>query len=566
MLRDKELRLMTDQTNSDALTIVFKDQTQLRGHAIYIVGYSTTSKKMLTVANGITTAAFTPANESGTLPALKLGSEITGISVDRSVEIDGARVYIFVAAKQHLEPPVITYSNGGASVKQPPVYQSQCFPVNAYVELTIGPSYGAVIDLSTVDGFVFPMNVTLNNNLAEIGNPINDPSCYMFNRASFFGAYIPFILTLPDDDARPYVSLKTGDSTDYYTELMNPGIYLNLTNRYGEFENLDSDLNMTFDAALEKLFNNSKLSIKGINTQTIESDVYNVVSTASQKLPQGPFSQPALQLKGQKYGNIFNVFSPLGVCVMNYEKDTYGEKTLVAIQGTIDSSTLTFDESLPLKDILLVDMFVEGNGTKGNTAVKSINYDDNNNITSVTLNQDLNKPCPGQYRFSKIPNMFCTSGAMVLGNMGLFAYAPDELHFTGDQKTILQNLQNQIVSALNRGVANKGPTSGGDQGYTTEYWGTETNWYPEGEPQNLFSLFMHTAKFPAADKEFPFFLQPPNAVSCARGTKMGQSYGFAYDENPGPVPPAPNNQPPVPSKFDPLPKDVTEVTVTIGFF
>jgi hypothetical protein len=44
---------------------------------------------------------------------------------------------------------------------------------------------------------------------------------------------------------------------------------------------------------------------------------------------------------------------------------------------------------------------------------------------------------------------------------------------------------------------------------------------------------------------------------------MGQAYGFAYDENAGPTPPV-KVQTEVPSKYDPLPKDVTTVTITLG--
>ena len=82
--------------------------------------------------------------------------------------------------------------------------------------------------------------------------------------------------------------------------------------------------------------------------------------------------------------------------------------------------------------------------------------------------------------------------------------------------TVALNLQNQIVSALNRGVVLSGP-NGGVPGYSSEYWGTETNWYPANKTQNLFSQFMHKGTI--------------------AGTSIfvnGQAYGFPYDENPGP--------------------------------
>lgn len=45
---------------------------------------------------------------------------------------------------------------------------------------------------------------------------------------------------------------------------------------------------------------------------------------------------------------------------------------------------------------------------------------------------------------------------------------------------------------------------------------------------------------------------------------MGQVYGFAYDENAGPLPPAPRGQPEVPAKYDPLPPGAKVLTITLG--
>ena len=159
--------------------------------------------------------------------------------------------------------------------------------------------------------------------------------------------------------------------------------------------------------------------------------------------------------------------------------------------------------------------------------------------------------------------MFMTSGNMVFANQGLFAY-------TGgitdpDEQNVLLNLQNQIVSAFNRGVANTGPTSGSGA-YTSTHWGTESNWYPENKTQNLFSLFMHTANVEVKgakgenDNEIPIFIKAPNSSKCARSSTMGQAYGFAYDENPMFV----SGQGPVPSKFDPVPVDTTQINITLG--
>jgi hypothetical protein len=104
-----------------------------------------------------------------------------------------------------------------------------------------------------------------------------------------------------------------------------------------------------------------------------------------------------------------------------------------------------------------------------------------------------------------------------------------------------------------------GPLSSSSNGYATQYWGTETNWYPIGQPANLFSWFLHTAEI----KSDPIFIRPRNAVGDKNGALMGSAYGFAFDENPGPVPPAPAGQPEIPSKFDPVPAGTTEITITL---
>jgi hypothetical protein len=107
-------------------------------------------------------------------------------------------------------------------------------------------------------------------------------------------------------------------------------------------------------------------------------------------------------------------------------------------------------------------------------------------------------------------------------------------------------------------VANLGPASG-SPGHTSYYWNRETKWYPSGEPENLFSLFMHTGQV----GKTPIFVQPNPSVRNARGEFMGQAYGFGYDESPGPVPGV-ASQPPVPSEFSSMPAGTTSATITLG--
>jgi hypothetical protein len=137
-----------------------------------------------------------------------------------------------------------------------------------------------------------------------------------------------------------------------------------------------------------------------------------------------------------------------------------------------------------------------------------------------------------------------TATEMVFGNDGVFADARPEA-VNGFNVAVALNLQQQVAAALNRGVALAAHYVAGT-GSTTKDWGTEANWYLAGV-FNVFAKFLHQATIQGV----PIFI-------------AGRAYGFGYDENPGPVPPAPAGQPPVPSKFDPVPAGTTTVTITLG--
>jgi len=215
---------------------------------------------------------------------------------------------------------------------------------------------------------------------------------------------------------------------------------------------------------------------------------------------------------------------------------------------------------LPADTPIVTGMYVSGAGANDATTVTAITTNSAGDIASLTLSNGKGSAAPNsQFAFSKISKVFATSGCMVFANFGVFAYK--EGITNGDLQNITLNMQNQIVSALNRGVANMTPSSS-DGGHNSKDWGTETNWYPKDAPQNLFSLFMHTA----TSAQTPIFTQPSGAVECARGATMSMAYGFAYDENPGPVPPAPTGQPEVPSKFDPAPQATASMAISLETF
>ena len=96
--------------------------------------------------------------------------------------------------------------------------------------------------------------------------------------------------------------------------------------------------------------------------------------------------------------------------------------TLEPITGSINGVKLTLDAPLPAST-LVVGMYIRGAGVNPQTTFQSV-VENDGSVTGVTLNQNLGIPTPHtQYAFSKVPNLFNTSGAMVFGNQGVFADA-----------------------------------------------------------------------------------------------------------------------------------------------
>lgn len=524
------------------INIALENQTGLDSgqYTIYALGYSVASWQML-----LNDGTFGPIpSGSGTIESYPVGSGLLSqISIDESTSLTGARVYFFVAGAGQ-PAPTMSYNNGAViQIDNPP---NANYPPYSFIEITQNPSYSStpVIDVQTVDGFIFPLTISLNG-----GQQVGQPSpAGAINRVSIFKAYKNF-MNAQGDAGQPYKKLQF---TNAGGGLLNPYFYLTETDSNNQFLNLTSPLNTVFDNALKKLFSNGHLSLQGVVGGSIPADVYTVVSTGPQSYPGSDFTIPALQFKGQTYGNTFNVFNPAGMTV------TLNPKNGKPITGTINGTSLTFDKPVA-KKALAPGMFVQGVGTNTTTKIQSL-VTQKNGIGGVVLNQDLGVPGlqHTQYVFSKVPGLFYSSGAMVFGNEGVFADGAAQFPSDSASSTVLENLENQIVTALNRGVATLGPASG-NPGYTSAYWFTETNWYPAGKPQNLFSLFMHTGKI----AKVGIFTQPSPAAKNARGQLMGQAYGFAFDESPAVVSGL-STQPPVPSKFDPAPAGTTAITVTLG--
>ncbi|MDD2769642.1 MAG: beta-1,3-glucanase family protein [Methylococcus sp.] len=530
-------------------------------YTIYVLGYSTASTPPQMLQSNGSFGAFPAA--SGNVACYQVGNgagQVSQITVDSSFYLNGARIYFFVA-DQSLFPtcPSIAYSNSGGNVVQPVGPPNPSAPPFSFTELTVNPGYNnglPVIDVQTVDGFVFPITVNVTGSFSttpaftQVGQPVPDAGA-VFNRNAIIAAYSPFMTQLGADGA-PYLPLRYSENQG---GLLNPYAFLSLqTTGTGDFVNSTSALNTVFDSALTALFANTSLSLTGVASGAIPADTYTVNSISAQPLPypgSGMFTQQALQFKGTNYGHVFNVFNPLGLTIF-YDTPP-GNPNPNPIMGTISNAgILTFSTPLAGTTPVQTGMYVGGTGLNDNTTIGAINRDAQNRITSVTLSNYPGGILPlHQFYFSKVKNSvvgMATTGAMVYGGSGVFADNAVQYTKGSDPANVLGNLEYQLNAALNRGVANAG--------YTSTYWFTEANWYPAGRVQNLFSLFMHVGQIGGTT----MFTQPSPAANNARGQAMGMAYGFAFDESPATPPGGPN----VPSKFDSVPVGTTTMTITLG--
>lgn len=532
-------------------------------YSIYIMGFSYASQQVLS-SNG----TFVKQT-SGTVNSYKVGTgkgQISEIVLDADAAFTGGRIYIFVASSK-TAAPTVPYGN---QPKNPP---DASFPTYTFLEITVpalnskGEAQPATVDVQTVDGFAFPLTISLGNQVNVTGKQYGQPiyaegQSAIVNRDSIFEAYTSFMQSM-GTVGQPYLGMvyEKGTVAGQPAGILNPAAFLSAQDTKNELSNLTSPLNAIFNANLTKIFSTSTLRIRGDASANGESPVipaqsYKVTSTGAQMYHGTNVSLPALQFTGETTGEVFNVFNPIGIAVMT---TAAGQP----ITGTINGNLLTLNA--PVTG-LAANMYVSGAGT-----LTSANENISTQITAVngnvlTLNQSLGKPAPNsQYRFSKLPYsiMFQTPGQMVFGNSGVFADNTVQFAKGSGQATVLGSLENWIVSALNRGVAvNSTALNPGSASGTSKIWGDQRNWYPVESTQNIFSLFMHVGKV----GKTPIFFQPTGADLWpnARGQVMGSAYGFGFDENGGPVPPAPRNQPEVPSKFDGIVPPGSKIQVTLG--
>jgi hypothetical protein len=457
------LEVLEDRILPTTYTLPLVNQTGLdpSKETVYVAGFSTASQMELQ-ANG-TWGAF--PSSSGTIPSYDI-STLKSITLNSATPLIGARLYFFVAPPG--QAPSLSYSGNGSSVIQPTNPPNSNYPPFDIVEITQPPSGSQpTIDVQTVDGFIFPLTLTLNGG-GQVGQP--NPNANV-NRLAILNAYQPFMQNQPNGTGDPYLPLLFAPNSiaGQAGGIVNPGRYI------ADGMNPGSPLNTVWTSTLTTLFQTPNRTIsmigddgayyKGTPMQVGPDWVLHFVGSTD---PNG----------NNPNGNVFNIYSPL-------TRDPAGQ-----YQANESAGEMVFANDGVFNDV------------------------SSNVILGRSSNQQVSS------------------------------------------ESVATGLERDLAAALNRGVALQGPTDGVN-GDSSTYWGTETNWYPAGQTENLFSLFMHTATVGGTN----IFALPPGAVNDAQNAKMASAYGFAFDETPTH---GPTGQPNVPSKFDPVPAGTNTITIALG--
>ncbi|SNR15380.1 IPT/TIG domain-containing protein [Tenacibaculum jejuense] len=523
-------------------------------YKVYVLGYSTASQKYLTVDKNTKLGSFKKfSKETGYIESYELGKDIANITLSNTNEINGARIYFFVkdSTKVYQDNANKTkngnlgfkYSASGTNVYQVKNPPQKAFPQYNYVEATFLKDQNLYIDASFVDGFFFPISILaedkLGNELDRIGQTEGISSEQVIE------AYRLFLKK--KDVSKGYKDLIYTPKGELPV-LLNPGMYLNDT-----VNALDTE----FNKALQQMFTSTTMKMNIWQNGAAGFARNYKVTPVTKVFPGTTNTHSALEFTSSN-ATTLHVFNPVGFSVVSYKDVTSG--TMLPILGKINDNTLTFKDPLPLDCGLKVGMYVNSGGgsTDGVTKITAISKT-KKKITSVTLNSSTNYSNYFQYKFSKAPTHYYYSpGHMVFAGLGLFADGPFRYSDANNQ-IVVNGLENQISTALNRGVALVKFADVTSPGRTTTNWGDETAWYPAKQPQNMFSYFMHTAK--VGDKHI--FSLPKNPVKSSRGPLMAKAYGFAYDENP--IGGNQNNQPQVPSEFPgAYPEKTTQLKLSLG--
>jgi hypothetical protein len=261
-------------------------------YSVYVLGFSTASQMELQ-SNG----QFAPfSSASGIIPSYNINTMPT-ITLDTATQLTGARLYFFVEPNNQLAP-AFSYSNNGMNVVQPtnpPTSSSAPFDI---VEITQPVGGLPSIDVQTMDGFSFPLTLTLNNNLGQTG------ANSTVTRAEILTAYSAF-MNDQGSAGSPYQALAFGPNSiaGQNGGIVNPGQYL------VNGANANSALNTVWNTDLTTLFETPGRTISMIG------DDGNYYQGTPEQLASG---QWVLHFVGYTNatdttpnGNVFNIYNPL---------------------------------------------------------------------------------------------------------------------------------------------------------------------------------------------------------------------------------------------------------------
>lgn len=267
------------------ITLNIHDQTATTSpHGLYMVGYSVASRLSL-AASG----RFTDDSNATSIVPVDV-KDVSTITLD--TDIRGGRIYFFVTPLDS-PPPAFTINEQGGVV-QPSNPPNNALPYSI-VELTM--LGGALtIDVQTVDGFIFPLTLTLfdadNTQIGPVGQPLGrDGQANPVNRAAIFEAYTTFMKGQGAAGV-DYLPLVYGKFDDQAGGIVNPGLYL------ADGANPDSPLNTVWDNTLDQLFMKTRLSVVGDDGR-----VY-------QGAPTTVGEYHVLQFVNTASGNQYNIYDP----------------------------------------------------------------------------------------------------------------------------------------------------------------------------------------------------------------------------------------------------------------
>jgi hypothetical protein len=341
-------------------------------YSIYAMGFSTKGQLVMGSTGTFATQS------SGTVSSYKVGTgagELSQITLDTNTAFTGGRLYFFVVPAGSPAPSV-PFGN------QPTNPPDSTFPPYTIVEITVPAGLPATMDVQTVDGFIFPLTITLNNQINVAGQQYGQPvytsgQTATVNRADIFTAFTSFMQG-EGTAGQPYLDLifGAGSVAGQAGGILNPGAYLSAVDSTNQFLHLDSSLNTVWNTDLTTLFSTTTLRVQGAASgagdsgPVIPAQSYTV-TPVTQTYPDTSVSLPALTFTGETDASVFHVLNPVGLSVLT--NDAGG-----AITGTINGNTLTLNSPV---SALQTGMYVSGAGipTAGGNSTTTISVVSGNN-------------------------------------------------------------------------------------------------------------------------------------------------------------------------------------------